>query len=312
MSAPVASLQNRLLAVALRFALRLLAHSGPFTKADLPVILSNQLERIMNLPGGLPFFPTAPVSADTVGRLLSKLHPVKCSKPLIRLGPNGDGGYLVPDDLEGIKACFSPGVGMVAGFELDCAERGMSVYLADGSVSKPPVDHPRFRFVQKFIGDRTRGDTLALGEWVEEALGDSGGDLLLQMDIEGSEYGTLLATSSRVLARFRIIAIELHDLELLFSAPVFGFYRQVFEKLLDTHTCVHIHPNNYCPPFTVGGLEALSVAEFTFLRKDRVLEPVFADAFPHKLDQDNTGKPGFPLPRSFYRAASRNVPDNGS
>lgn len=39
------------------------------------------------------------------------------SKDLIRLGPNGDGGYLVPDDLTGIEACFSPGVCATSEFE---------------------------------------------------------------------------------------------------------------------------------------------------------------------------------------------------
>ena len=29
---------------------------------------------------------------------------------LVRLGGNNDGGYLLPNDLEGITACFSPGV----------------------------------------------------------------------------------------------------------------------------------------------------------------------------------------------------------
>ena len=48
--------------------------------------------------------------------LIQKLHPKKTIKPLIRMGPNGDGGYLIPDDLEGIEACFSPGVDQVSGF----------------------------------------------------------------------------------------------------------------------------------------------------------------------------------------------------
>jgi hypothetical protein len=37
--------------------------------------------------------------------------------PLIRLGADGDGGYLVPDDLEDVAACFSPGVDDRASFE---------------------------------------------------------------------------------------------------------------------------------------------------------------------------------------------------
>ncbi len=40
------------------------------------------------------------------------------------MGGENDGGYLVPDDLEGIEYCFSPGVSNIATFELDCLNRG--------------------------------------------------------------------------------------------------------------------------------------------------------------------------------------------
>jgi hypothetical protein len=49
--------------------------------------------------------------------LLNKLKPVSFGKKLIRLGAKGDGGYLVPDDLENVKSCFSPGVGDISQFD---------------------------------------------------------------------------------------------------------------------------------------------------------------------------------------------------
>ena len=42
--------------------------------------------------------------------LIEEIRPDTTDKPLIRLGSEADGGYLVPDDLEGIVACFSPDV----------------------------------------------------------------------------------------------------------------------------------------------------------------------------------------------------------
>ena len=42
--------------------------------------------------------------------LIKKLQPYNVGKDLIRLGAKRDGGYLVPDDLVEIEACFSPGV----------------------------------------------------------------------------------------------------------------------------------------------------------------------------------------------------------
>ena len=36
---------------------------------------------------------------------------------LIRIGPEGDGGYLLPNILNQIEYCFSPGVGEINKFE---------------------------------------------------------------------------------------------------------------------------------------------------------------------------------------------------
>jgi hypothetical protein len=47
---------------------------------------------------------------------LDTLHPVKFN--LLRIGGDSDGGYLVPDDLENISSCFSPGVSDIFNFEL--------------------------------------------------------------------------------------------------------------------------------------------------------------------------------------------------
>jgi hypothetical protein len=208
----------------------------------------------------------------------------------------------VPDDLKGIEACFSPGVSNVAGFERDCAEMGMKVFMADASVEQPPETHPQFNFIKKYIGCNTQEDFITLSDWVGASLPNSHADLLLQMDIEGYEYETLLSTSSCILQRFRIIVVEFHNLDCLFSEPIFALYSKTFEKILSTHTCVHIHPNNIASSIKVRGLEIPQLAEFTFLRNDRVKSRTFATEFPHPLDRDNSGKPSLSLPRSCYRA----------
>jgi hypothetical protein len=287
--------------MAVKAMLAVLDRSRFLGKTDLAEIMMNNTERLLNLPGKLPFFPTRVTNEQQVRDLVTKLHPVSSGKPLIRLGPEADGGYLVPDDLKGIDTCFSPGVSNVSGFEFDCAKRGMDIFMADASVEKPPLDHPRFRFIPKFIGATTEGKFISLEDWVNDSAGKSNSDLLLQMDIEGCEYETFLSTPSALLKRFRIMVVEFHDLECLFCEPVFPAYRQVFEKILRNHTCVHIHPNNYCTAMRVGNLEFPQMAEFTFLRNDRVENRGFANTFPHPLDRDNTPKASVALPKSFYR-----------
>ncbi len=74
--------------------------------------------------------------------LIKKLHPI--NSELIRLGPNGNGGYLLPNDFENIEALFSPGVGTVSKFETDCVNLGMKVFLADKSVNGPATENKNF------------------------------------------------------------------------------------------------------------------------------------------------------------------------
>jgi len=244
--------------------------------------------------------PAPRTSDHEVATLVRKLRPREGQQPLIRLGPDGDGGYLVPDDLAGIKACFSPGVSRISGFERDCAERGMEVYMADASVEGPAEQHPAFHFTRRFLGTSTHGQFVTLPDWLHESIGDSPGDLLLQMDIESHEYPVLLATPDAILDRFRIIVIEFHLLPELWNRHFFELVQPVFERLLRTHCCLHVHPNNYSPSVTRAGITLFPFMEFTFHRRDRTGETRPATRFPHPLDRDNTRRPTAVLPRCWY------------
>ena len=153
--------------------------------------------------------------------LIASLHPIvgadRAAAPLIRLGPEGDGGYVVPDDLDGVTALFSPGVAFVSGFERDCADRGVAVFMADGSVERPATDHGRFTFTQKYIGRKSDTGFMTLSDWVEDSVPDTDGELVLQMDIEGFEYEVLQSAPESLMRRFRMLVIEFHDLELMWS-----------------------------------------------------------------------------------------------
>lgn len=296
------NLLTRMVARLARIFLNVLKRAKFLGDIDLESISTDCTEQILNLPGALPFFPTKVTDVSCVKDLIFQLHPVATSQGLVRLGPSGDGGYLVPNDLAGIEACFSPGVSNVSGFERDCAEMGMKVFMADGSVENPPETHPRFNFIKKYVGSVTQRDFISLSEWVETSLPDSDKELLLQIDIEGYEYETFLGTPGALLQRFRIIVGEFHNLDCLFSEPVFALYSKAFEKILKTHTCVHIHPNSHARLIKVSDFEIPQLAEFTFLRNDRVMGRTFAMQFPHPLDRDNSDGRHVSLPRSCYRS----------
>ncbi|GAA8289078.1 hypothetical protein HpNP124_10800 [Helicobacter pylori] len=56
---------------------------------------------------------------DKIQNFIKSLHPIKTEHELVRWGAKHDGGYLIPNDFEGIKALFSPGVGGESAFEED-------------------------------------------------------------------------------------------------------------------------------------------------------------------------------------------------
>ncbi|MCH8474644.1 MAG: FkbM family methyltransferase [Opitutales bacterium] len=231
--------------------------------------------------------------------LLKLLKPFATEHQLIRLGGNSDGGYLIPNDLMGIDQCFSPGVDVTSNFELACAERGMEVFLADCTVESPPIQHQNFRFVKKHVGGYARNQFIDFSTWIKEN-GKPESDLLLQMDIEGHEYEVLFSASSQTLEKFRIIAIEFHSLDRLSERSYYDLALPIFEKLRQSHICVHIHPNNYDALRSNHGISIPKFAEFTFLRRDRVKKMEVAKTFPHPLDRDCCDKKPVLLPKCWY------------
>ncbi|MEQ8714119.1 MAG: FkbM family methyltransferase [Cyclobacteriaceae bacterium] len=246
----------------------------------------------------------ASISPKEVTRLIKKLHPFRFEKGLIRVGPNKDGGYLVPNDLEGIHSCFSPGVGDCSDFELWCFNQGINIFLADGSVDYPDLDLDAkdFHFLKKFIGQKDDAKCVSLNTWVQSHNYDNNNDLLLQMDIEGAEYDCLFEATSTLLKRFRIMIIEFHELDRLWQPDFFRRAEIVFEKILDTHVCIHIHPNNNVKIYSQSMVDIPPVAEFTFIRKDRTKSTRYETRLPHRLDYDNSmDLPSLVLPDIWYK-----------
>jgi len=227
---------------------------------------------------------------------LASVRPVATEHALIRLGGDSDGGYLVPDDLAGVRHCFSPGVADVATFEEHLAARGVRSFMADFSVEGPPSPNGHFSFEKKYLGPRDDDMSTTLESWVRRNVPEDD-DMILQMDIEGAEYGVLLSTNVEVLRRFRIIVIEFHGMESLAEKRGCELISLAFDRLLEDFDVVHAHVNNCAQPINYAGFQLPPVMEFTFHRKDRARTRRPAEAFPHPLDRPNiAGRPDILLP----------------
>jgi len=230
-------------------------------------------------------------SREQVITLINHMKPIKSAQPLKRFGPKGDGGYLAPDDFDGVTSCFSPGVSDVAGFELEFANRGIPCFLIDASVAKAPIQHGNIHFEPLFLGAKSDGlKFISLEDWVNEK--DPGNsDLVLQIDIEGAEYEALLSAPTELLRRFRVMVMELHDLEFLMANKYSAIGFEVFLKhLKQVFEVVHIHPNNNRRAISLHGIEIPPVIEITLVRKDRVSinDSAVGAKLPHILDADNS------------------------
>lgn len=233
---------------------------------------------------------------DQVLETLKVLRPKASPVSLVRVGGESDGAYLLPDDLEGITACFSPGVNNSKSFEDELAIRyGIPSHLCDftsdsSSMTTPLIDGMQ-TFEKKWLDIHGDPDSISLSEWVQRWNPNPSEDLLLQMDIEGAEYRNLLATPPAILERFRILVVEFHGVQA--AANPMDFERQLgplLRKIGQSFVCVHARANNCCGEIRLGpGWPNLpSVMEVTFLRNDRMVRnaghPFHKPLLPHPLD----------------------------
>lgn len=226
---------------------------------------------------------------DKVHELLMKLQPINNGHQLVRIGGQSDGGYLLPNDFHDISVCFSPGSNLLWNFERELAESyGIRSYICDSEDQRPPDLSDLQTFSAHWVGPYSDGEkVLSLQDWILNSLTDSTkGDWILQMDIEGAEFLTLLALPNSLLERFRIITIELHFLETIKNRFAFEqIYKPFFEKILSRFDIVHLHPNNCCGLWSYGSIKFPRIVELTLHRKDRRLDLHKKFKSEHELDR---------------------------
>ncbi len=230
-------------------------------------------------------------------QFLSSLQPKASEFSMVRVGGQNDGGYLIPDDLEGLDAIFSPGVAESSDFEACFSSRGLPCFLADNSVDSPPIHSDLIFFEKKHIGLLASEHEMTLENWVLRNAPQAT-NLVLQMDIEGAEWAVLTHTPESILNRFRIVVVEFHNLHRIFNSEGLASANLALAKLLQFFEIVHLHPNNGGGYIRFRKKHVPRVIEITFIRKDRVQDLKPITSFPHKLDS-----PNLPNLRDFFLSA---------
>ena len=240
-----------------------------------------------------------------IQHFLSRFRENYASVDLTRIGGHGDGGYLLPDNLDEVKYCFSPGVATTANFEQQLSQQyGIKSFMADASVSKSPVSDENFHFIPKFLGSRTHENMVTLSDWMDSCIGNDQAPKILQMDIEGGEYDVLIYESPETLAKFTTMIIEFHWVDMIFERNFVRMFSSVFEKIFLNFSIAHVHPNNCCGTAVQNGLEIPRVFEVTFIRND-LLERFRNKSkvkLPHPLDSRNVpSNPDIAMPAVWWK-----------
>jgi hypothetical protein len=118
-----------------------------------------------------------------------------------RFGRMFDGGYVMLDSFEGIKAAYSLGINDDVSWDLDIAAHGIPIFQYDHTIESLPRQHPLFQWNKKCIGGHV--DEAAGVETIENLIKKNGhescNDMLLKCDIEGAEWLALNVTPNSVL-----------------------------------------------------------------------------------------------------------------
>lgn len=228
------------------------------------------------------------INKNELEYFLSSIWPVSTSKGLKRYGTDGDGGYLLPLDISNVDYCFSAGIDKNSDFEFDITEHfNCPVFMLDASVNGPARMHKHFYFEKMWLGSSSNSTTYDINNWMEQNTIFCTKDIILKIDIEGSEYKVIEALNDINQSKLSVIVCEFHSFENIILKKQ-AFYRSIIEKILKTHDVVHLHPNNVRSAFKCFQLVIPTDLEITFIRKDLIEVSKAIVKLPNILDFDNT------------------------
>ena len=147
--------------------------------------------------------------------ILETMRPKPSPFEFVRVGGAGDGAYLVPDDLEKISACFSPGVNNRKTFEDELTNKyDITCHMCDYSSDIDKINTSLITGKQTFdklwLEPDTNPDSISLSNWVEKYGCQYNNSLLLQMDIEGAEHEVFGGITRETLRLVNHWVVECH------------------------------------------------------------------------------------------------------
>jgi hypothetical protein len=173
------------------------------------------------------------------------LIPKKCIFKKARFGPTRDGGYIFAKTNLKNQKIYGFGVGNEIDCEIDLHEYFKGpVNLFDGTCDYNNILPNNFTYnkvniTKDNINNLLKNDT----------------NIIVKMDIEGSEFECLHSIESSILNNIEQLVIEFH-----LGYSNINFFYSILQKIDQTHKVIHIHGNNCCGLNAVGLPNVLEVS----------------------------------------------------
>ena len=185
----------------------------------------------------------------------------------IRIGSEGDGGYVMLDDFTDIRLAVSGGIG-----GNDDWERAMSSRTK--VIAHDPFDDEIVDRTYEFRNERLVSLNALLKDLPDYSV-------IGKIDIEGDEFDLFKNTDPALLRKFRQLVCEIHLQRVILDQTQL----ESFAKLNAVFNTIHIHGNNTAEVFVLNGIKVPKVFEITLANKDCYVYSDFVGKLPGELDR---------------------------
>ena len=96
--------------------------------------------------------------------------------------------------------------------------------------------------------------------------------MILQIDVEGSEYEIIHAITENNLQKFDVLVIEFHNLFLVNNQIFYKYFLECIYKLKKYFEIFYLQPNNCCGVSNFDTIIFPNVLEITLLNKTRIIK----------------------------------------
>lgn len=221
-------------------------------------------------------------------KIMTNLWPWEANSELIKIGGSRDGAYLIPDCITGEDVLISPGVGDSTNFEIDLYEKfGVAAILIDPSVEKPRNLPTSFVFEKKFLNTYDDESNITLDRLVMKIPKEK--RVLIQMDIEGSEYKILNSIENKTLERTKVLIVEFHNISFWTNRIYFEeIVEPALNRISEYFHPVHVKQNSAVECFKFANYTFSTALEVTYLSKSEAFSGRRVSTLPHHLDVSNS------------------------